>query len=706
MSNNRNEATKEQLKGMLPRYLETIGVSPDKLFRCLNPNHDDEHPSMSFDKKDGQHVHCFSCDAYWDIFDLIAVHELKADIVDTPNGLKPDYNFAEAYNTALDIFGVSGNKLKSSQNHAKTERSHQLKQDMDTIRTGEWLLTTDDTTTPGNVSKKLTPEALKARQEGRDYLTKRGLSLNIAHQFHLGYIPGWQSPTAIANGADPAKLPKTPRLIIPTGDGSYIARDTRDNIPDAQQKYKKVKEGRVHIFNEQALDKNQPIFIVEGEIDALSIMETGHAQAIGLGSVANINIFKQAINRAKRQRPDDFYPTMLIALDNDDAGKRATNRIRVMLDSLHVTNYTVNVARGCKDANEALINDRSQFTRDIDSILKDPDNRLQGFLDHINKNQDTEAIPTGFANLDKVLDGGLYEGLYGIGAISSLGKTTFALQIADNIAKMVKRPVLYYALEMGTYEMMAKSISRLTFKNSGGKLDLAQSTRSILKGHWKERFNKEQYQNLMGSIRRYGDFYSNVIIHDGNEERPTIDDITKSVTSYVARTGNKPVVIIDYLQIMKPADEKATDKANVTTSVNGMKKLATKFHIPVIVISSFNRMSYNNAVSMESFKESGDIEYSTDVLIGLQFKGMGTSEFSQNVQEKLNEAKQKEPREIEAVILKNRNGATGDTLNYYYFSMFNMYASADGDYTEPIKDTSKTNTQIDAQGRVTSSESV
>lgn len=144
-------------------------------------------------------------------------------------------------------------------------------------------------------------EGLKARQAGRKYLAKRGLSLTTARKFHLGYLPNWQSPTAVAKSDNPNSIPKTPRLIIPTGSGSYIARDTRDDIPEGQKQYKKVKEGRAHIFNEQALNKNQPIFIVEGEIDALSIMETGHAQAIGLGSVSYINIFKRVVAKAKRQ---------------------------------------------------------------------------------------------------------------------------------------------------------------------------------------------------------------------------------------------------------------------------------------------------------------------------------------------------------------------------------------------------------------------
>ena len=120
-----------------------------------------------------------------------------------------------------------------------------------------------------------------------------------------------------------------------------------------------MKEGPVHIFNEEALSKNQPIFIVEGEIDAMSIMETGKAEAIGLGSVANINIFMKALYKAKKARKDDFYPTLLIALDNDDAGNRAINKLTTQLNQVGVTNYVVQIARGSKDANEALVKGRS-----------------------------------------------------------------------------------------------------------------------------------------------------------------------------------------------------------------------------------------------------------------------------------------------------------------------------------------------------------
>lgn len=691
----------EQLKEMLPQYLDILGVSTKGPFKCLNPNHMDKTPSMSFDAKDGRHVHCFGCDATWDIFDLIAVNELKSPIIDGPDGKpKVKYNFPEAYNKALQVLNVDDMPMAQSEHkQPENERESQLRAKVDkvnarVVKNASELLSTS----AFNQKKDPTPEQRQSHELGLKYLQKRGLSLEIAERFKVGFSSNWASPTAILKGHKPQG---TPRLIIPTGPFSYIARDSRDSIPEGEQSYKKMKEGPVHIFNEEALSKNQPIFIVEGEIDAMSIMETGKAEAIGLGSVANINLFMKALYKAKNKakaEQRDFYPTLLVALDNDDAGNRAINRLTTQLNRANVTNYVVQIARGSKDANEALVKDRAQFTKDIENTLKDPDNRLQGLLDYINRNEEVEAIPTGFSNLDKVLDGGLYEGLYGIGAISSLGKTTFALQIADYIAQYDKKPVLYFALEMGTYELMTKSISRITFENAQGEETLAQGTRSLLKGKWKQRYNKAQYANVMQSFKEYGDFYSDVIIHDGSEARPTIYDISETVNAYVARTGNKPVVIIDYLQILKPTNERGTDKANVTTSVNEMKKIATRYHIPVIVISSFNRLNYNSPVSMEAFKESGDIEYSTDVLIGLQLSGVGQKDFD------VNEAKKQTPRDVEAVILKNRNGATGDTLHYAYYSMFNKFLDLDDAEGGTEKPTTAPHTQVDDEGRVFNSE--
>jgi replicative DNA helicase len=71
---------------------------------------------------------------------------------------------------------------------------------------------------------------------------------------------------------------------------------------------------------------------------------------------------------------------------------------------------------------------------------------------------------------------------------------------------------------------------------------------------------------------------------------------------------------------------------------------------------------------MEAFKESGAIEYSSDVLIGLQLEGAGEDNFNAT------EEKQRDPRRVELVVLKNRNGSTGTKLEYNYYPRFNYFS--------------------------------
>jgi replicative DNA helicase len=72
---------------------------------------------------------------------------------------------------------------------------------------------------------------------------------------------------------------------------------------------------------------------------------------------------------------------------------------------------------------------------------------------------------------------------------------------------------------------------------------------------------------------------------------------------------------------------------------------------------------------MEAFKESGAIEYSTDVLIGLQFSGIGEEREKFN----LNEEKKQNPRKIQAVLLKNRAGKSGMTIDFDYYPEYNFF---------------------------------
>ena len=702
----------DSLKNLLPEYLERLGLSTSKPFNCLSPEHDDKKPSMSYDAKHNR-VKCFGCGATWDLYDLVAVEELGASVKDG----KPQYSFKETKQKVEQLFagkkapdtrserregGKQAEKdsegvidhatAKSAQNGLKRKIEHTSQKKLDEqraelIRLSQNSLRSDFSTLSEADRARLKP----FREKAINYFHSRGISLGTAQRAKLGYVEKWRSQTALAHGKDPIA---SPRIIIPTSRTSYVARYAGE-APEGT--IKKMKEGGAHFFNGGALLTKGPTFIVEGEFDALSVMEAGQ-KAIALGSTAMVHRFAAYVRWAKQNQPS-FYPTLLLALDNDPAGQQATRKLTAELQRLGVAFYQVQIARGQKDPNAALQADPAAFKKDVAKVAKDPINRLQRWIDLFSNGQEQKAIPTGFNSLDKALDGGLYEGLYGLGAISSLGKTTFALQIADHIASQ-GTPVLFFALEMGWEEMTSKSISRLTAVNELAKGEgydehLAQTTRSLQRGDWKHNYNHDQYENLLTALRQYEQYAGRLIYRDGKEQRPSAKDVASAVDAFVAQTGERPVVVVDYLQLLAPVDPRATDKSAVTTSANLLKKIATRHHIPVVMISSFNRQKYDQPASMESFKESGDIEYSTDVLLGLQPEGVGESDFN------VNEAKQADPRQVELVVLKNRNGRTGDVLDFSYTAPFNLFMDvSDGEAELPPFDPSTT-AEIDGKGRLT-----
>jgi replicative DNA helicase len=141
---------------------------------------------------------------------------------------------------------------------------------------------------------------------------------------------------------------------------------------------------------------------------------------------------------------------------------------------------------------------------------------------------------------------------------------------------------------------------------------------------------------------------------------------------------------------MAPVDIRATDKQNIDKIVLELKRLSRDFGISVLCISSFNRDNYMSPVNLSSFKESGAIEYSSDVLIGLQYYGMDYQEDETSIvrQKRIRnlikdfelKGRNREPQSIQVKILKNRNGSKGDfVLNFY--PMFNCFVEPENNKT-------------------------
>ena len=142
---------------------------------------------------------------------------------------------------------------------------------------------------------------------------------------------------------------------------------------------------------------------------------------------------------------------------------------------------------------------------------------IKAFTDGIAASIDTPAIPTGFTGLDKLLEGGLYEGLYIIGAISSLGKTTFALQAADQIAA-TGQDVIIFSLEMARNELIAKSISRLTYKGyqaQGLPRGAAKTTRGITTGKRYAAYSDNEIALIGDATKAYAAIGRHIWIKEG-----------------------------------------------------------------------------------------------------------------------------------------------------------------------------------------------
>lgn len=636
---------REELKPRLQEYVESITQKSkgNNMYVCPLCGSGQGHNhtgAFSIDRKDPTRWKCFSCGEGGDLFDLIGKYENITEPIDQ-------------LRRAGELYGARIAEV--AHNQPKSEQYTDMN-----IHTDIYTHTDTEDYIPYY-------RECQSHLAELDYHRKRGISDKIATRFMLGYDLNYRKST----GGQVWQA-----LIIPTGYTSYVARNT-DPQADSKNRYRKT--GQATPFNWKALQTAlKPIFIVEGELDALSIIEVG-GDAIGLGSTANIDLFIN--NYVKKHRPTQ---PLVLALDNDAKGQEATEKLEKALEELGLTSYRHNPAGDYKDANEALIADREAFTRAVAHaerleeealeaereayMLTSSYNHLQEFINGIAESVNTPATSTGFYTLDNALDGGLYEGLYILGAITSLGKTTLALQIADQIADS-GRDVLIFSLEMARAELMSKSISRLTLLDvleNGGDIRDAKTNRGITTGARWARYSQTEKDLIQRAITSYGDFAKHIYIHEGIGDIGT-EYIRETIRKHQLFTGQAPVVLVDYIQILAPHDIRATDKQNTDKAVLELKRISRDFKVPVIGISSFNRASYKEVVTLEAFKESGSLEYGSDVLIGLQLKGAGKKDFDST------EAKRKDPREIELVILKNRNGRTGDKIELEYYPLFNYF---------------------------------
>lgn len=559
-----------------------------------------------------------------------------------------------------------------------------------------------------------------------DYFFSRGISGELTEKFRLGYDPAFPAGGGVFWEA----------VILPTSDGSFEARNTKV-VPNSKKngKNKYRKHGRTAIFNlsalfgnsspegmgvvrlndfpgngngenvslnnspenengknislnyspENAADNGQPVFVCEGIIDALSVMECG-GQAVALGSAANRGLLLTELKKHGTSVP------LVLLTDNDEAGKTALAQLSEELTAAGIAFTDGSEALGeFHDPNDRLVHDRAGFaaaikmlteraaplSEEIAAQQEGAFNKvnaaacLSDFRAQIARNAALPLCGTGFSTLDKAINGGLYPGLYVLGAASSVGKTTLLLQIADHTAAQ-GRDVLFFSLEQSRFELMAKSVSRESFlycREHHLNASSALSSLDISDGGRHGGFDDMKRLVMENAFGRYEKYAGNLFLYEGSGGMSP-EDIAGEVRRFYAfrRPPCPPLVMVDYIQILSAGNGMMSDKQAMDRNITALKQLSRDYDIPLMAVSSFNRMSYSQSVSMEAFKESGAIEYGADILMGLQPRGVGQPGFD------ITAARARDPRETELVILKNRSGAVpGEAVKFTYYPGFNCY---------------------------------
>lgn len=315
---------KDELKELLPEYLELL-VSKDKIedrgdgyYTCPFCNSGNKQNNTAAFHINGTRYKCFACDEGGDIFDLVG------HIEKLPKG-----DFVKHYNRTLKL-------MRSYLDDVKPKKSRD-----------EYI---PEFTVPVDYTEYL--HKCHENVSETDYFTNRGLSREIIDRFNLGYDSEKNLVT----------IPYNPDCK------GYVHRI----LWDSDNKY--CKYGN-EIFNIKALysegiDKflfgnDEYVFITEGQIDAMSFEEIG-LSATGLGGV---NETKKLIELLKDKATEKV---IVLALDNDKAGRRATGKFIEELaeDELDQKYIAISDLYGkYKDANEFLVADRKGFVEKMKKLI-------------------------------------------------------------------------------------------------------------------------------------------------------------------------------------------------------------------------------------------------------------------------------------------------------------------------------------------------
>jgi replicative DNA helicase len=271
-----------------------------------------------------------------------------------------------------------------------------------------------------------------------------------------------------------------------------------------------------------------------------------------------------------------------------------------------------------------------QGFQSMETLVVDLMDRVQEMADNPN---DITGVPTGFYDLDRMTSGLQAGDLVVLAARPSMGKTAFAINIAEHVALNEGLPVAVFSMEMGAAQLAVRVVGSI------GRID---------QGHLRSgKLTDEEWPRLTDAIERL----RTVSLHIDETPGLTTSELRANARRLARRCGKLGLIVVDYLQLMSGSsgsdgDNRATELGEIS---RGLKMLAKELQCPVIALSQLNRgveQRTDKRPMMSDLRESGAIEQDADIIMFIYRDDYYNKD-------------SKDPGVAEIIIGKQRNGPTG-----------------------------------------------
>ncbi len=369
----------------------------------------------------------------------------------------------------------------------------------------------------------------------------------------------------------------------------------------------------------------------------------------------------------------------------DDAGGKAylLQLVEIVPSSANVGSYAAIVrdkyfARALLTAAKSIVKDIEEEASDVNNLIDSAEQRIYDIrqgrdvtgLTHIREvlhaetlqrlsnlndpqlRNDYIGIPTGINRLDRMITGLNKSDLIILGARPGMGKTSFALNIARNVAVKEGKTVCFFSLEMSRDQLAQRLLSAEACIKSE-----QLRTGNIATNEWTRLI---QATEILSNCNIYVDESTGITVPE--------------MKSKIRRKGHVDLVMIDYLGLMHSPNSNGENRVQEISEITrGLKLMAKELNVPVLCCSQLRRASggdkESNKPALSSLRDSGSIEQDADIVLFLH-----RDDYYKNS----NPEKETNEHDATCIVAKNRHGEVGE-VELYWDGQFTRFTSVERD---------------------------